>query len=73
MLRLIQRAFVLVLVAFVASSCCSALSTVCDCVSCLANGPNLPGALAMPAPTPRAATPLAPPAPAARVAPSMSY
>lgn len=72
MLRLIQRALVLVVVAFVASACCSALSTVCDCVSCLANGPSLPGALAMPAPAPSVA-PVVPPAPAAPAAASMSY
>lgn len=73
MFRLIQRALGLVLVTFVASSCCSALSTVCDCVSCLANGPNLPGALAMPAPTQRVKAPATPPAPAGPVAASMSY
>ncbi len=60
MLTTLLRAMVLVVIAGSAGGCCAALTTVCDCVSCLANGPRLPFVAAPPpASAPRSA-PLAP-------------
>lgn len=71
MLAMLPRAIALALVALSVSGCCTALDTVCDCVSCLANGPRLPFLIA---PTPLPAPPAAPAAPArASIGATMAY
>ncbi|MCC7070718.1 MAG: hypothetical protein IT383_05310 [Deltaproteobacteria bacterium] len=69
--KILLRVIVLAHVALSASGCCAVLEGVCDCVSCLTNGPRLPF-LAAP---PTAPTPTAPPVtlPTAPVRAHMAY
>lgn len=68
-----KRALVLVLVAVAASGCCTAFNTLCDCVSCLANGPRLPFAVEPAAAETVPAAPVVPVAHPSATAASMAF